>query len=94
MHPDLESLQRVLEHFALVAENKEYQSVASLGSFRILYRELQSYAMMLESLPTAAAKPADRSPVDAPTIKRLPSVLMPIEEPEFEQLPPGGLFQP
>ncbi len=94
MHPDVESLERILEHFALVAENKEYQSVANLGSFRILYRELQSYAMMLESLPTATAKPEDRSPVDAPTIKRLPSVLMSIEEPEFEQLPLGGLFQP
>jgi len=94
MHPDLESLQRVLEHFALVADNKEYQSVASLGSFRILYRELQSYALMLESSAMATAKTEDRSPTEAAAIKRLPSVLMPIEEPEFEQLPPGGLFQP
>jgi len=94
MHTDLESLQRALKHFSLVADNKEYQSVASLGSFRTLYRELQSYAIMLESSSTAAAKPADRSPTDGATIKRLPSVLMPIEDPEFEQLPSGGLFQP
>ena len=94
VQPRLETLQRTLAHFALVAENEEYQSVARISSFRALYRELKIYLAMVESADATSETP-DTSPPTDPAIKRLPSVLVPIEDPHFEALPPsGGLFQP
>jgi len=97
LEPGLETLQRTLARFALVAENEEYQSVARIGSFRATYRELKIYLAMVESSATTSTTSTtpEPSPPTAPAIKRLPSVLVPIEDPHFEELPPsGGLFQP
>lgn len=94
VEPGLETLQRTLARFALVAENEEYQSVARIGSFRATYRELKVYLAMVESADATSETPEPSPPTD-PAIKRLPSVLVPIEDPHFEALPPsGGLFQP
>lgn len=86
--PDPKTLHRTLARFTATAENKEHQSIAQLGSFRVVHRELEIYIAMLATTEKNSTVTAPIS--TAARIRRLPAVLVPTERPDFEIPPESG----